>query len=459
MNKKIITILILLLPLGVFGATYYVSNTGDDDNTGLSTDQAWQTMTKVSSVSFSPGDSVLFKRGDTFTDFPIYMAADGSAGSPITISAYGTGNNPIFDASDNGYGTAAFIDKDNITLSDLTLINGSSTAVYGSGLYITTATNTTVSNLVVKDNLNVGIGGIVVDNLKISNCSIHDNDRQGIYLAYPTNSLVERNEVYHNSLQKDDAFGIDIIVPTGPNVVRYNTVHDQEIITNPALYVCGGSKCGNGGIRFDGDGTGSNNTSMPGNEAYRNVIYDEDQGIQFVNFSGAWAYNNTIYNTRMYGAIMMAQPGYGVSTGNIFTNNIVQASTSQTIIASLNNPTSTVNYNLYYPIDSQFIWTDDVNWTPAGLSKTNFATWKTNSGYDANSINNTPGFINISKLDLDLLSTSNAINAGTTSTSTVDIVGHAINGLWDIGAFEYRPSNSNFILKGNAVFNGNVQIQ
>jgi parallel beta-helix repeat protein len=440
--------------LGVGGTIYYVSNAGDDGNTGLSDGQAWATIDKVSSAVLNPDDIVLFKRGDTFhnvSNNPLYTFSAGTLGHPITFSAYGTGARPIIDGQGTSENVGFFL-TDYITVSDLRFTGA--TLAGGVAVYLQNTTSTILDNLEIDNNGAIGIGGLPVKDMIIKNCIIHDNGNQGIYIGQSDNGLIESNTVYANSKTKDDSFGIDTIIPTGPNIIRYNIVHDQAIITDPSLFVCGASACGNGGIRLNGDGDDSNNTTMYGNEVYRNLIYNEDQGIQLVNYSGGDVYNNTIFNTRMYGAILMAQPGYGISSNNIFINNIIQASTSQTIIASLNNTDSVVNYNLYYPIDSQFIWTSDVNWTPGGLSKTSFATWKTNSGYDANSINNTPGFI--SNTDWELLSTSNAVDNGTTTTSIVDIVGRPISGLFDIGAYEYQPEttnniqfNSSVIIKGN----------
>src|SRR5205823_2520641 len=42
----------------------------------------------------SPGDNVLFNRGDVFYG-RIIINKSGASGSPITIGAYGTGANPV----------------------------------------------------------------------------------------------------------------------------------------------------------------------------------------------------------------------------------------------------------------------------------------------------------------------------------------------------------------------------
>ena len=45
------------------GTTYYVSNTGNDNNSGTSPSQAWASINKVNSWDYEEGDVVLFNRG------------------------------------------------------------------------------------------------------------------------------------------------------------------------------------------------------------------------------------------------------------------------------------------------------------------------------------------------------------------------------------------------------------
>ena len=90
-----------LLPLLAIAASasaknYYISSSGDDSQNGLTTATAWRTISKLNAAlgAINPGDSVLFKRGDTFFG-GISLARSGSASSPIVFSAYGTGAKPL----------------------------------------------------------------------------------------------------------------------------------------------------------------------------------------------------------------------------------------------------------------------------------------------------------------------------------------------------------------------------
>jgi len=81
-------------------AIYYVDATGgDDEAAGTSEGTAWQTISKVKVELYSPGDSVLFKRGETWTE-TLTFPSSGTSGNEITIGAYGSGALPVIDSED-----------------------------------------------------------------------------------------------------------------------------------------------------------------------------------------------------------------------------------------------------------------------------------------------------------------------------------------------------------------------
>lgn len=89
-------LILVLLPVVAFCTNYYISNSGNDDNIGTSAGLAWQTIAKLNAASFkiSPGDSILFKRGETFFG-SIRLRAGGTKNEPIVFSAYGEGSSPV----------------------------------------------------------------------------------------------------------------------------------------------------------------------------------------------------------------------------------------------------------------------------------------------------------------------------------------------------------------------------
>lgn len=112
MQKLINTLLLsLLLPLLTNATNYYISNAGNNSNNGTSTSTSWLTMAKVETAAkngtIQPGDSILFKRGDSFTPPDKFngmqwwgwggnTAVSGTQSNPIVISAYGSGTPPNF---------------------------------------------------------------------------------------------------------------------------------------------------------------------------------------------------------------------------------------------------------------------------------------------------------------------------------------------------------------------------
>ena len=86
--------------------TYFVKTGGNDSSAGTSDATAWATLSKVRSVSLQPGDSVLFRRGDSWACASddsgfVFTGLQGTSGNVITFGAYGTG------AADPIIGTAA----------------------------------------------------------------------------------------------------------------------------------------------------------------------------------------------------------------------------------------------------------------------------------------------------------------------------------------------------------------
>lgn len=87
---------------------YYISSTeGNDLNTGLSSSQPWKSMDKVNSLAPSPGDQMLFKRGDSWNG-TLTINSSGTSGSPITYGAYGTGEKPVIYGSEIITGWSVF---------------------------------------------------------------------------------------------------------------------------------------------------------------------------------------------------------------------------------------------------------------------------------------------------------------------------------------------------------------
>ena len=76
----------------VSGSTYYVSNSGSDSNPGTEL-LPWKTISKVNNYYFSPGDFILFRKGDIWRE-QLIISSSGKKRHPITFGAYGIGDKP-----------------------------------------------------------------------------------------------------------------------------------------------------------------------------------------------------------------------------------------------------------------------------------------------------------------------------------------------------------------------------
>lgn len=77
---------------------YYVDHKhGNDNNMGINSAMAFQTIKKVNEHTFFPGDSIFFKRGGKWNE-TLKPQGNGIKGKRIFIGAYGEGERPIIDA-------------------------------------------------------------------------------------------------------------------------------------------------------------------------------------------------------------------------------------------------------------------------------------------------------------------------------------------------------------------------
>jgi len=144
------------------GADYYISSSGNDSNNGLTESAPWKSIAKVNLVfsNFQPGDRILFKRGDTFYG-SLIIKKSGISGAPITIGAYGSGEQPVI----TGFTTlTSWINEGNgiysskVTSSaqtNMVTVNG---AQVGMGRYPDSGTNLTYSTATTTSITDPGIG-------------------------------------------------------------------------------------------------------------------------------------------------------------------------------------------------------------------------------------------------------------------------------------------------------------
>jgi hypothetical protein len=120
----------------VSGTVYYVDPAaGNDASSGTSTSTPWKSLSKVSSITYNPGDQILFKSGTTING-QFLAKGSGSSGSPIIVASYGTGAKPTL----NGNSASTVISLNNVQywdISNIQITNTASTDADRVGVYIT----------------------------------------------------------------------------------------------------------------------------------------------------------------------------------------------------------------------------------------------------------------------------------------------------------------------------------
>jgi hypothetical protein len=151
--------------------TYYVSPLGLDTNPGTSPQAPWQTIAKLNSWYFVPGDTILFQGGQSFAG-TLTVGQSGSAAAAISFGSYGTGSATISCGNQVGLslvnvGYLAFSDLNIVgvgVISGGAMADGSNYKLYGVYAESTQTTGTTLGTLSF-DNVNVSgcYGGYWID--------------------------------------------------------------------------------------------------------------------------------------------------------------------------------------------------------------------------------------------------------------------------------------------------------
>lgn len=98
--------------------TFYVdASAGNDGDDGRSPATAWRTIGHVNAATFAPGDTVLFKRGQTFDNAALVADNPG-----VTYGSYGDGALPVLDG--NGQTYPVEVVANNVTVRDLLVRDG-----------------------------------------------------------------------------------------------------------------------------------------------------------------------------------------------------------------------------------------------------------------------------------------------------------------------------------------------
>lgn len=243
------------------GRVYYVDGDGGDDNNGgMSEHSPWETLDRVSSMTFQPGDVIYFKRGSSFEGC-VTINGDGTESQPITISAYGTGNAPSFTNPDfyDNYGNAMRVRGDYQIVENLDF-HHTAPAPEDSGFEVVWSTGA----------LHVSLGNdhVIIRNNEFANIPKAIQSYSEFSLI--TNNYIHdvNNSQYGGWLSKPYWGPIGIQLGIGNQEVSYNTIEN--------MYIVGGEWGGDGGaIEIDDGRNHKDNIHIHHNETFHNMGFLE----------------------------------------------------------------------------------------------------------------------------------------------------------------------------------------
>lgn len=418
--------------------TYYISNSGNNSNSGLSQQNAFKTLQHVSNL-VTAGDSVIIVAG-TYTGF--YHTKSGTALQRIVFKAQ----------------SGAIINAPNATTSDGINLEGSS--------YVT------IEGFEINGVPRAGIRSVINEGVIIRNNKCDQNGVWGILTGFSENIIIENNECSRSVQQHG---------------IYFSNSADNPIIRNNTCW--GNSDCGihmNGDVSLGGDGIISNAL------VEKNIIYDNGvgggSGINCDGVQNSTIQNNLLYNNHASGISLYMIDGGAPASGNVIVNNtILQPSDGRWALNVSDGSTNNkVFNNIFYSTHSfrgsisvdaaslqgfksnNNILTNRMS-NDGGNSNMTLAQWQQQTNADSNSVIAVPAalFVNVGANNYHLLANSVAVNAGKSSYYNVtapltDIENNLRpqGSATDIGAYEFMGITgiSSVALPAQNVFTENDKV-
>lgn len=320
--------------------TYYVdSANGSDSNPG---NQAapWKTIAKVNSTNLTPGQSVGFARGGMWRETLNIWRASGTAGSPITFGAYGSGANPILDGTSLVTGWSAYspriyqssvawtpnvVFQDGVPLKTATSLASTTagSSYYNSStstLYVwTTGSDNPSGHTIEATKVPAEYFGLIelynVSYITIQDLAINRANWMGITAGASTGASTSHIVIQNNTFQYNYSNDINFRPPDGSVTyanlaINYNTFTNSGLGRSRGEYECVAVSLG-----------GTSNSIVHGNV----VTNQGGEGLQTTgNVNGMEISNNTV-DGAIWGIYVSAGYSGGGEVQNVTVkNNLVK---------------------------------------------------------------------------------------------------------------------------------------
>ena len=299
MRKKYILYLLAFFSVisSVYSTNYYVSNTGNNSNTGLTLPLAWATMQHAAN-NVAAGDCVLVANG-TYTG--CYISTNGNSGNPIVFKALGN---------------SVIINQPNGTTNDGINIEGGEWIV--------------IEGFRVINQPRTGIRVVNADHCVIRKNYCHNNNSWGILTGFAENIIIEYNECSNSKIEHGIYFSNSADNP----IIRYNKCHHNNA---NGIHM-------NGDINLGGDGI-INNARVEGNIIYENGVAG-GSGINCDGVTNSIFLNNLLYANHASGiSLYKIDGGAGSSNNKVYNNTIINASNARWCVNITDGSTGNAVYN------------------------------------------------------------------------------------------------------------------
>lgn len=418
---------------GPGGSIFYVnSSTGSDSNSGLTTGLAWQTLAKVNSASFAPGDVIAFQRGQTFTGSATIDDA-GTSTNPILLTAYGSGSQPVL--TNPGALNMLVLDAPYLRVANLAFTDG---AVFDNsdGLGITGAKYENSGAIVVTGN-----GGSAI---------VEDNSFTNVGVGVKTYGA--SSAIFHNTFSdlqiayrgpdsgSETSYGaLGISVNNSGVEVAYNDFINCRSTNSP--YGADGGAVEIEGFVYNKDNISIHHNYSQGSQGFLEVTETNTSNVSLTyNVSDdyqqfvAWDTTTNPNNYLVANNTIVRRHNSATSyLFDIFYYREAGPTPTSSWLTVRNNVFETPYQSAFGP----FNWPHDHNVFYGGGDPVGDA-------LDTGDIIADPHFVNYSGGDLRLTLLSPAVDNGAASTAGTDLDGATVGvgqGV-DIGAFEYQTPGS-----------------
>ena len=405
--------------------TYYVSDAGgQDSNAGTSEKSPWKTLARVNAAILAPGDRVSLRRGDTWNG-GLVLGSSGTAGAPITVNSFGSGDPPTIVGGLSG---------------DCVRIQGSHIVVDG-----LRAAGCGYAGFSVDGDRNVVTNSVAEDNA--AGIKVGDGSDFGLYT---NNRLTDNNVMNQNT--RGTGCGTDKGVGCSDDSGAFGVLingNNNEFSGN----VITGSTAPSHDFVQDGSAFEIYNGSR--NRIHHNKALDNNVFSEIGRSTGKADGNTFSYNlvrstcgadcAKTAGLIVRGSgSSYGPTNGTVFEHNTVwlDGPESQAVVCHATCPASTVIQGNILVAVRYSLWMDGAGWT----ERQNVLNGPSNVTPNKSSTTAPAGFVDAPE-DLRLTASSPAIDRVAPSPFDADLDGRAAvqkggctgTKVSDAGAYEYSP--------------------